>query len=83
VRDAERGNAGVLKRVGPSFLFLPPPPSPSPMLYNAACLVRSNAKAILKKILGSGEADGKAKVMFIKNMVRRGVLFRYVVLIFP
>jgi hypothetical protein len=53
------------------------------MLYNAACLVRSNAKAVLKKILGSGEADGKAKVMFVKNMVRCGVLFRYVALILP
>jgi hypothetical protein len=53
------------------------------MLYQVACSVRSNAKAILKRILGSGEANGKAKVMFVKNMVRRGVLFRYGVLILP
>jgi hypothetical protein len=39
------------------------------MLYKAACVVRANAKAILWKILASGEAEGKAKVMFVKNMV--------------
>jgi hypothetical protein len=39
------------------------------MRYKAACLIHANAKAILKKILASGEADGKAKVMFVKNMV--------------
>jgi hypothetical protein len=53
------------------------------MLYKAACLIRANAKAILKKILASGEADGKVRVMFVKNMVRLGVLFCHVVLILP
>jgi len=36
------------------------------MLYKAACLVRANAKAVLRKIRVSGEAEGKAKVMFVK-----------------
>jgi hypothetical protein len=87
VRDAERCDAGVQKRVGPSFFCFCQHTGvrrpPSTMLYKAACSVWSNAKAILKKILGSGEANGKAKVMFIKNMVRCSVLFCYVVLILP
>jgi hypothetical protein len=51
------------------------------MLYKAACLVRANAKVILKKILGSGEADGKVKVMFVKNMVCVSIRCRCPVLI--
>jgi hypothetical protein len=50
------------------------------MLNKAACVVRANAKAILRKILESGEAEGKAKVTFVKNMVRFSVLSWFLLL---
>jgi hypothetical protein len=43
------------------------------MLYKTACMIRSNAKAILRRIIRSGEVEGKGTVMFVKNMVCRGV----------
>jgi hypothetical protein len=43
------------------------------MLYKTACAIRSNAKAILRRIIRSGEVEGKGKVMFVKNMVCRDV----------
>jgi hypothetical protein len=64
------------------LLFLPthqPQGTPSPsnplpnMLYKAACLICANAKAVLHKIIDSGEAEGKAKAMFVKNMVCFGI----------
>jgi hypothetical protein len=42
---------------------------PPNMFYKTTCLVRSGVEAILVRILASGEADGKGKVMFVKNMV--------------